>query len=217
MPDEIGETNMTNESIVDKIRKLKAKAEGTNNPHEAEAFAQKAAQLMEEYRVEVAQLEIGSTDYEMVEWTPWQLYEYDRLLMIALARTCGVKLVSSGKTYYLLGRQLAIDTCMDLYDFITEQMTRMAFAAYKKTREQRSYCEGIAIGVSEKLHQRAAEFLQSESRALVVQDDDRLTEFKNQQFPNLRKGQPIRVKSNTEEFHRGYHDHKSVRLSREIS
>ena len=41
-----------NEVLLDKIRKLLAKAEGTDNTNEAEAFSAKAAQLIAEHRID---------------------------------------------------------------------------------------------------------------------------------------------------------------------
>ena len=42
---------MTDDLWLERVRKLLAKAEGTENPHEAEAFSAKAAALIARYRI----------------------------------------------------------------------------------------------------------------------------------------------------------------------
>ena len=49
-------------TLLDRVRKLLAKAEGTDNPHEAEAFSAKAAELIALYRIDPARLVARADD-----------------------------------------------------------------------------------------------------------------------------------------------------------
>lgn len=59
---------MTEDKLVDRIRKLLAMAEGTTNRHEAEAFMAKASELMLEHAISEAQIEAaGRSKSQIVE------------------------------------------------------------------------------------------------------------------------------------------------------
>lgn len=52
------------DALLDQIAKLKAKAEGTNNPHEAELFAAKVAELLAKHNLDEAMLRSRDADRE---------------------------------------------------------------------------------------------------------------------------------------------------------
>src|SRR6478609_10301992 len=53
-------------AILERVRKLFDKAAGTTNPHEADAFARKAAELVARHRIDPERLVSGRSDDEIV-------------------------------------------------------------------------------------------------------------------------------------------------------
>ena len=52
-------------AVLTKVRKLLAKAESTDNPNEADAFAAKAAELIAHHRIDAARLEDGGRQVQL--------------------------------------------------------------------------------------------------------------------------------------------------------
>ena len=53
------------ESVVRRVRKLLDKAEGTSNPHEAEAFSRKAAEIAARHRIDHERLAAAEQSGEL--------------------------------------------------------------------------------------------------------------------------------------------------------
>lgn len=67
------------ESIREKIKKLLAKAEGTNNVHEAEIFAKKATELMAQYAIERGDLMTDEAPEQVEQMSvPYNLFWGDK-------------------------------------------------------------------------------------------------------------------------------------------
>jgi hypothetical protein len=92
--------SMTEETVLDKITKLLAKAERTDNPHEAEVFSAKATELMMQWAIDDAVLEahraVGSKPDPIVQrWIActgswWKAYQ---ILAAGVGRGFGFKIL----------------------------------------------------------------------------------------------------------------------------
>jgi hypothetical protein len=91
------------ERILDKVRKLLAKAEGTNNQHEAEAFTAKAQELITEWAITDAMVAANrgahsakaTTATIVIDYSPYQGPKEAMLDVVARANNCRVVLAAT--------------------------------------------------------------------------------------------------------------------------
>lgn len=212
---------MTDTKIKQRIQALLAKAQGTDNEHEAAAFMAKAEQLLEEHQIELWQL--GDADdlmgsdimFSGTSSSPtWR-----RHLLFAVAKYYGCRSVRqftpkqtrSGMDYtgfdiHIIGRESSRITVNLMMPFILEQCNeagRRLFrqghagsAAALTRRVANALCARIQrlIYEQERAVASGAKGSALQSRALVVVDE--LKSFIDKEFGKLSKP-TTRVKSTT--------------------
>lgn len=122
------------ESLLRKIRALRAKAEGTNNVHEAAAFAAKAAQMLAEHGLEEAQLrspEADPTEGVTMEKASksWSASPARRQMLLTLCQVHGVRVLwFAGKSgpWMLIGRKSTIAVTLEMADYLLKATARLA-------------------------------------------------------------------------------------------
>jgi hypothetical protein len=152
-------------SLVQRVRKLLDKAENTDNPHEAEAFAGKAADLIARHRIDPARLaERGDAADEMA------LSELDvgrgayvrgRISLLAnVAEAHDVRMVyqstPTGSVAFLAGRREDLDIVEVLYASLHAQVASQMATLRRSTgaatqRERRAFLFGFAGRIGELL------------------------------------------------------------------
>jgi hypothetical protein len=151
-------------SLVAKIRKLLAKAEGTDNPNEAEAFSAKAAQLIAAHRIDprhvaeaLASGELGLRRIVIGRGA----YVRARLALLAAVagnHDCEVVFETGphGTTATIAGYQSDLDVTEVLYTSLHAQAANQMAAVRRRTpaatqRWRRSFLFGFARRVAELL------------------------------------------------------------------
>src|SRR3954453_12200647 len=118
-------------SIDDKVRKLLAKAERTDNEHEAEAFSRKAAELIASHRLDPNRLR-GMPD-EVVEMRrivigggPYQRARLQLLLAVAVSNDCRVisETLRQRQTANVIGVTANLESTELLYTSLDSQAAR---------------------------------------------------------------------------------------------
>ena len=121
--------------IIDRIRKVLAKAEGTNNIAEAEMLMAKVAAMLEEHNLEL--LDIGTADADDPIGTTKEVAthlvndSWMRNMVSALARYYGCRLVYTGLTknktaLHVSGRESARITTQLMVPFVRKQVLAKA-------------------------------------------------------------------------------------------
>ena len=159
----------TDSALVDKVRKLLVMAEGTPNPHEADAFSRKAAELIAEHRIRPEQLraadrgDLAVDEFELGRGA----YVRGRLALLqAVAEGHGCKVVfqarTSGTVAYVAGFRSDLETVGLLYHSLhTQASSRMAAerrATAAATQQfRRSFLFGYADEIRTMLDQTVRE------------------------------------------------------------
>ena len=157
------------EALLDKIRKLLAKAEGTDNANEAEAFSAKAAQLIAEHRLDPSHvrgaLEDGTLGLRRVVLGRGAYVRARLALLDAVARTNDCEVVfetgSQGTTAIVAGYEADLDVTEVLYTSLHAQAANQMAGVRARTaaatqRWRRSFLFGFATRVAELLENTRA-------------------------------------------------------------
>lgn len=129
---------MSDSKIKSKIAALLAKAKGTDNEHEAEAFLAKAMELLEEHQLSMADLEDADDPVKRhsgLDGTKW-VASWHRDLYRALGTLYGCYSVKvnlhNGYRQELVGRESAIVTTDLMFDWIKKECNRLGRELYAK-------------------------------------------------------------------------------------
>jgi hypothetical protein len=153
------------EPILDKVRKLLAKAEATTNEHEAEAFAAKAASLIATHRIDVARLAAAAGRGDALAIRSVLIgrgaYVRARLALldaVASNHDCELVFVSTreGAVAKLAGFTSDLDATVVLYESLHLQAASRMSAVRRRTpaatqRWRRAYLFGYAARLRELL------------------------------------------------------------------
>jgi hypothetical protein len=152
------------DKIVDKIRKLLAKANGTTNEAEAAIFAAKAHELMianELDMTDVEQVASVETDYLDVKYgEPWR-----RILAMSVAEYYLCQFVGSraydpnGKArprFLFIGRKSRTSVTKEMYLYLEATCVRLAKAHTKDRSAQLAFERGCGTGLTERLEKLTA-------------------------------------------------------------
>ncbi len=175
------------EALLDKIRKLLAKAERTDNANEAEAFSAKAAQLIAEHRLDPghvrAALDDGRLDLRRIVLGRGAYVRGRLALLDAVARNNDCEVVFEtgprGTTAIVAGYEADLDVTEVLYTSLHVQASSQMAAVRARTpaatqRWRRSFLFGFATRVAELLEGarvRAAEPTSASSHRAPVAHD----------------------------------------------
>ena len=194
--------------IAAKIAALLAKAEGTDNPFEADSFMAKVNELLEEHQIEMFEIramagkdndpigkEKGGTNlYASIKWA--------RDVAGALARYYGCRMIHWKRgnhfVYEISGRESARTTFELMLPFVISQVKVQA----RRLNERHVGYQSLSVWereVGQALFSRiwdlipAAENHRAElsSKALVPVDD--LQAFMDEQYPNLKKAKALKL------------------------
>lgn len=147
------------EKLIDKIRKIQRKAEGTTSAAEADTFLDKMSKLMEENGISMADLKekdlthgFGFSIYNLNYSDAWR-----KSVMFAVARLCGcVAILQMGQDktpMKIYGRPENVEIAVETYIYIHKQIQQICRSLYPGDRK--SYLQaqkGIAHGVQVKIH-----------------------------------------------------------------
>jgi hypothetical protein len=186
--------------IIDKVRKLLAKAEGTTNEAEAEAFSIKAAELIAAHRLDPEQLAPRPDDPIEIDEIGLTSGAYSRARLellgnIADAHGCLILIrrVNGDTWVKVIGHRSDIDLVRMLYTSLhaqaTSQMKRVFCVTAGDTRSwRRSFLFGYAERIGELLQRIGQEATETsehseELHPILLDRAQRVEEFKRHNFP----------------------------------
>lgn len=222
------------EKIIEKIRKLLALS---NSPNQAEAesamrFAQK---LMEQYRIESTDIEMGEVDSVVlsqgqgrVKLTVWQT-----ILLNGIARSnfCTFIITKSFtgfdtrrrkmfvRSRLLVGRQVNLLATQLMYDYVVEVGFRLA-KRYTGASDRNSFLNGFADGVFMQLEKSKEQWGVEEQEALVLTGDRLFKEnkkFLDQQGMRIKKDDSGLSRSLNKNYHSGFKKGNTLSLNRQVN
>ena len=192
-------THTSPPSLVNKVRKLLAMAEGSANPNEADAFSRKAAELIATHRIDPDRLRAEANDDLAVRELVLGRGAYVRgrlslLQVVAEAHGCRVvfEVRDRGTVAFVAGFRTDLDTVELLYHSLHSQASSRMAAERRATaaatqRWRRSFLFGYADQIRQMLKKTAADVRRHvhPSRAALPAlraRDRRVDEFSRQQF-----------------------------------
>lgn len=159
--------------ILDKIRKLKAKAENTDFEGEGQVFMEKVQELMLKHNLDLAAIETsgeGSVKGDVqqgggLETNRRSEWEGRLLSTISYYNLCKAYAITSRetktKTWYVVGRPHNVEFVQELHEFVVEQLKRACKLALHEARGtegvrnpnsfRRSFFEGAELAVGARL------------------------------------------------------------------
>lgn len=198
---------MVKESIIQLVRNC-LNLSHSSNEHEAAAAASKAQELLFKYNLSISEVEItdGSDKKAANPITrgmekisgdkndsKWRSY-----LLHGIARYNFCDMITYGRDQaVIIGQEHNIEVVKELYRWLVEQIINASGDACRNYRGpdriptfRRAFNMGAANEVRNRLYRMWAELQQKtvSSTALVVRNDQAITEYKTEHFPELRKG-----------------------------
>lgn len=170
----------TTNPILARIAKLHAAARSGRTEEEAQSFAAKVQELLQDNGLTMAQVEqaggstadVGGTREKRAS-NNRAMYEYQRRLMAALAENnfcyhtietvVNAKPLYSGgrgktsRVHVLIGRQINVTATENMYDYLEETMRRLGVEAgipARETKETTYFLEGCTNRVVERLYEK---------------------------------------------------------------
>ncbi len=149
--------------VLDKVRKLLAKAEATNNEHEAEVFAAKAAELIAAHRIDVSRLARADGEVVSLREVPVGRGAYVRARLALLGAVAGAhdceivwRTGPDGATGIIAGFTSDLDATLVVYESLHLQATSRMAAVRRATpaatqRWRRAFLFGYADRVGDLL------------------------------------------------------------------
>lgn len=229
---------MEQEQIIEKIRKLHAKATGTDNVAEAAAFAEKVQALLLEHNLEMSQIESVAVK-EDIDSYPFVLHtasgkgsfvNFHRYLLHRLAKYhfCSAIATAGTNQMDLVGEKGNVQFVIYLYEYLSKELQRIGeleFRAYKdngglthgKSWKHSFYMGAVDIISSRlKLAMLNARQKSSGVNALVLASDTKLKEALARMYPNLYSSAPV-VMNSTVGYAAGVRVGSEVSLSRPLT
>lgn len=207
------ESNETDQSIADKIRKLIAKANGTNHPAEAEAFFAKAQELMTRHAIDQAMLVNPDRSDAIIHRhidvpKPWDKMKIYLLSAIATPNQCRVIRIVGKNGYQghkdgciITGYESDVNSVVELWqglmvfafaEMLTAEMQPNVLLESTKAFRQ-SFLMGFASRIAKRLADakraatREAEDTQPGVGLVLVSRQDQVTEAFREQHPRTSK------------------------------
>lgn len=194
------------EKLKTKIAALLAKAGGSDNQHEAEAFAAKAQQLLDEHQLSIGDvIKTDPIERTVIAVGPKTAKPWHARLPQIVAKYYGCDLVSWHENgviaYTAVGRESARITAAMMYPFIAEQVRAKALEYQKVTFFSRKRCMNDMTDAFYKrllllirAQETTAAATGGHSRALVHVDEAKA--WMNANMENLKQGKPFTVADN---------------------
>jgi hypothetical protein len=199
-------TGSADSRLVDRVRKLMAKAEASAHPHEADAFARKAADLVARHRIHPDHLAAADGPGELAIreiLLGRGAYVRGRLaLLTAVAEAHDAKVVfgsrPDGTTAYVAGYAIDLDVVEVMYQSLHAQMAAQMANERRSTaaatqRFRRSFMFGFADRVGRLLtetrrvvEQQSSPIRRGASTPAVPERSQRVDEFLEQSFGRVR-------------------------------
>ena len=160
-------TEEMDRKIKDRIRKLLAKARGTENEAEALAFLQKATEMLQEYNLHEADLGSAEANEPLthriissVDWNPWWISMIQSLSKLYFGGIFITQEIYKGKlrrAVAICGRPHNLDIVESMYEYLETTTKRLA-AEYSKDRKFRlDFEKGCGMRISSRILSMAKE------------------------------------------------------------
>jgi hypothetical protein len=215
------------DKIVDKIRKLKAKAEGTSNEAEAEVFNQKVQELMHQHNITHLGVETDriQKDTGSIYSDAWRQH---LVIAISEANFCSPmmseRLRPNGRKYNqlgFLGSADNVEAAMTQYHILENTVVNMA-KVYSPHRAQRlSYERGMGSRLATRVRERHRAAMAQEQTSgggglpAVVNQEKHLNE-KYMEDKNFRRRDTAQHKKTDYHMARGYVDGDRVNMEDQL-
>jgi Protein of unknown function (DUF2786) len=138
--------------LIRTIRALRAKADGTNNEHEAEAFSAKVQALMAEYGLEESALRVEDQDEIdsetlVASWSPTK-----RQMINACTRLymCRIIMMGGGR-WTLVGRRHNMAITREMMDYLVRATNRLSKSYSRISKDQVDFRKGCYLRLAERL------------------------------------------------------------------
>lgn len=200
---------MIDSKLVQKIQQLMAHAEGTNNEHEAAAFAAKAQELMLRHNLTEGDLTQGETpqavrdELTLADTSGW----VDQLFSgVATAHGCTIVIGrrwrqgtvgKNDRVITVFGRPTNVEIVKYLGTYLFREIRRLRGQAGGSNAYKNSYAMGAALAVVKRLREGLAEFQSTaDSKALVVVMNAEALALRDATYPKLASGRSSSLSGN---------------------
>lgn len=198
---------------IDKLKKkiaaLLAKAEGTDNEHEAASFAAKAQALLTEHQLEIGDVvKNDHMDQSVICVMPRTMKNWHWLLPMYMAKYFGCEVYThphdGHKAIMAIGRESARITCVMMWPFILKEVRAAAAElrrakSYSTARCMQLVVDNFVIRIQELLAEQSRQAKkagQSDGRSLI-QISEALVWMKDN-VANLKTGKGVMLEDNEE-------------------
>src|SRR5579863_8141802 len=193
-------TSVDEDSILDKIRALLAKAESTNFGPEAEAFVGKAHELMARYAIDYAVLKKKAGVVEEVVVHKMRATKNSSTqpgragLLNAVTKTSRCRTIMSGDFLLIVGFKSDVEYCEMMYTSLVTQMLAGLFDAQDTVKGRKgagfdmSFCDAYSSRIYHRLEEishRVEEEAGGEAGLVLYDRKKKVDDWVKDEFPNL--------------------------------
>jgi hypothetical protein len=151
---------MSDDALLRKIAALMAKANGTDNEHESDAFMTKAKEMMDKYGIKAEDLTTDKINHALADFTIAADLIWQNRLVFATARYFGAIALETRNykvvTYKIVGRDSVRATVSVMFPYLLKEVRRQA-ADLINGASLGSNVRSIGIALAERLNEEAPE------------------------------------------------------------
>ena len=223
----------TKEDIIAKIMKLLelGNEDRNSNPNEREVASRKAAKMMADYAIDIADLRSSKPKEDTfvtieVDGSSEVRVDYESSLANAIATAFDCKIINSNRNYHwqimFCGTKHDLEIAIFFFKHLRRTLSGMARLHFPKdvNHARRNYCFGMVSTISQRLtdlYKKREEFIPSDCTALVIVKKQGLEKYFDQQFPDRKVGRRTTLRGDASAYHRGKEDGRTINLSRPIA
>ena len=222
------------QKILEKLRKLKEKADRTDFEEERDTCFRLMGQIIAKYQIEEQEIEDlpddkgGMTAEEIAALSnvfgSYNRWESTLASAVAIIWDCETLRFRHKRpwTTVFMGRKKDVGVCIHFFDYLRREVRRSARKKWKgDSRSQGVYATSMTNTLVERLRETflaKREALDSESTAIIHTRGKEAAEFSREQFPNQKLSAARRgISGSREAILQGREDGNNVPLSRPIS
>jgi len=192
---------MTNEQkLTERIAALLAKAERTDNPHEAEAFISKAQALMTQHSIDMALVQgvLSSADQDKIETREVQIiapYQKPKMFLLSgIADSNGCRVVVQGKNKaWITGFSTDVEMVLGMFNSLCVHATRELLRVEQPDSEntktfRHSFWMGYAGKVTERVKAARVDVVRDSEPGVglvLVKRDEQVDKALREKYPRL--------------------------------
>lgn len=208
------------DGLMRRIKKLLALAADNPDSPESQAAGIKAGQLMSEYQIEFASIEMEEDEILQDEAAIYmeEDVKWNHSLVTVISETFNCKSIKSGNTFKIIGYKHDVELTKWMFSYVRTIIAKKADKFCSTQKQRKDFGMGAVISLNRRFKEIFSvkkQHMDGATSALVVQKDGKVDAKYHELFPSSRKTTP---KFNMNgHYHKGKEVGESISLSKPVN